>query len=67
MNAGYEARMAQGLSASNEARQMMANWLRITRAPKIEAPDYRMMLLQRYPKGLINDAELEALLGILYN
>ncbi len=67
MNAAYEPRMAQGLSASNEARQMMADWLRITRAPKVQTPDYRTMLVQRYPAGLINDAELEALLGVLYH
>lgn len=67
MNAGYEPRVARGLSASNEARQVMADWLRLTRAPKIERPDYRSMLVQRYPAGLINEAELEALLSALYN
>jgi hypothetical protein len=65
MNAGYESRVTRGLSASCEARQMMADWLRITRAPKHEAPDYRAMLLQRYPLGLFNDAELDALLRVL--
>ena len=67
MNAVYESRMTRGLSASSEARQMMADWLRITQAPKQQVPDYRAMLIQRYPSGLINDAELEALLGILHN
>ena len=67
MNAVYESRVTRGLSASSEARQMMADWLRITQAPKQHAPDYRAMLIQRYPCGLINDAELEALLGILHN
>lgn len=67
MNAGQESRVTRGLSASNEARQMMADWLRITQAQKTQAPDYRAMLTQRYPSGLINDAELEALLGILHN
>ncbi|WP_268799023.1 hypothetical protein [Pseudomonas huanghezhanensis] len=66
MNAGYELHMARGLSASCEARQMMADWLRFTHAPKARKPDYRAMLVQRYPEGLINDAELEALLGLLY-
>ncbi|WP_279613886.1 hypothetical protein [Pseudomonas sp. RGM 3321] len=28
-------------------------------------PDVRAMLLQRYPAGLLNDAELEALLRVL--
>jgi len=46
---------------------MMADWLRITQAPQRQIPDYRAMLTQRYPSGLINDAEIEALLGILHN
>lgn len=70
MNAGHESRVTRGLSASSEARQMMADWLRITQAPRLQeqaqAPDYRDMLVKRYPRGLINDAELEALLGILH-
>lgn len=59
--------MTRGLSASNEARQMMADWLRITQAQKMQLPDYRAMLARRYPSGLLDDAELEALLGILKN
>jgi len=66
MNAGHESHTTRGLSASSEARQMMADWLRITQAQKTQVPDYRAMLTQRYPSGLINDAELEALLGILH-
>jgi hypothetical protein len=67
MNAGHESQVARGLSASSEARQMMADWLRITQAQKtqVEATDYRTMLTQRYPYGLINDAEMDALVGIL--
>ncbi|GFM82458.1 hypothetical protein PSCICO_30160 [Pseudomonas cichorii] len=64
MNAGINQHHARGLSASNEARQMMADWLRTTKLPK-PRPDVRAMLLQRYPAGLFNDAELEALLGVL--
>ncbi|MFJ3482596.1 hypothetical protein ACIPL1_04345 [Pseudomonas sp. NPDC090202] len=65
MNAGHEPSVARGLSASSEARQILADWLRMTQAPKTQAPDYRTMLLQRYPSGLIDEAEMEALLGIL--
>ncbi|MFJ4142035.1 hypothetical protein [Pseudomonas sp. NPDC089734] len=64
MNAGINQHHARGLSASNEARQMMADWLRTTRLPK-PRPDVRALLLQRYPAGLFNEAELEALLGVL--
>ncbi|WP_296260079.1 MULTISPECIES: hypothetical protein [unclassified Pseudomonas] len=66
MNAGHKWRGAQGLSASSEARQMMADWLRITQGPRKQAPDYRAMLIQRYPRGLIDDAEIDALLDILH-
>jgi len=67
MNAGHESSVTRGLSASSEARQMMADWLRITQAPKAQsqAQEYRTMLTQRYPYGLIDDAEMEALVGIL--
>ncbi|KPB43060.1 Uncharacterized protein AC515_0572 [Pseudomonas savastanoi pv. phaseolicola] len=42
----------------------MADWLRTTRPAK-SRPDVRAMLLQRYPAGLFNEAELEALLRVL--
>ncbi|WP_349971174.1 hypothetical protein [Pseudomonas caspiana] len=64
MNAGLEHR-ARGLSASSETRQMMADWLRATSMRKPQRPDVRQMLLQRYPAGLFNEAELEALLSVL--
>lgn len=64
MNAGIEQR-ARGLSASSEARQMMADWLRATSVSKPKRPDVRQMLLQRYPADLFNEAELEALLSVL--
>lgn len=64
MNAGLEHR-ARNLSASSEARQMMADWLRTTSMRKPQRPDVRQMLLQRYPAGLFNEAELEALLSVL--
>lgn len=64
MNAGIE-HGARSLSASSEARQMMADWLRTTRIRKPQRPDVRQMLLQRYPAGLLNEAELEALLSVL--
>ncbi|WP_397450951.1 hypothetical protein [Pseudomonas sp. NA-150] len=66
MNAAIEQNVARGLSASNEARQIMADWLRTTRnrtmTPKADA---RQLILARYPAGLISDAELEALLRVV--
>ncbi|MCD5996004.1 hypothetical protein KDX38_20350 [Pseudomonas sp. CDFA 602] len=66
MNAVMSQHRARGLSASssNEARQLMAEWLRTTKHVK-PRPDVRAMLLQRYPADLFNEAELEALLGVL--
>jgi hypothetical protein len=63
MNAGIEQNAARGLSASNEARQVMADWLRTTKTAPIH--DKRQLLLARYPAGLISDAEVEALIRIL--
>jgi len=67
MNASHEPRAARGLSASSEARQMMAEWLRITQATKNQTSDDRTFLMQRYPSGLINEAEIDALLTVLRN
>ena len=64
MNAGIEQR-ARVLSASSEARQLMADWIRATRVANPKRPDVRKMLLQRYPADLLNEAKLEALLRVL--
>lgn len=64
MNAGITPYRARGLSASNEARQILADWLRTTKPVK-KRPDVRAMLVQRYPAGLLDDAELDALLSVL--
>jgi hypothetical protein len=63
MNAALEHH-ARGLSASSEARQMMADWLRTTNIRTHQRPDVRKMLLQRYPAGLLEEAELEALINV---
>jgi len=74
MNAGHELRVTRGFSASSEARQMMADWLRTTQIPTermhdaqalAQAGDFRETLSKRYPSGLITDAEIEALVGVL--
>ncbi len=65
MNADQESPVTRGLSASSDARQILAQWLRITQARKTQTLDYREMLTKRYPSGLINEAEMDALLGIL--
>lgn len=64
MNAGIGPDRARSMSASNEARHIMANWLRTTRPLKPHA-DIRTMLVRRYPTGLLNDAEVDALLSVI--
>lgn len=64
MNAGIGHYRARGMSASNEARQVLADWLRTTKPIKPRG-DVRTMLVQRYPAGLLNEAELEALINVL--
>ncbi|WNW12433.1 hypothetical protein RRX38_15195 [Pseudomonas sp. DTU_2021_1001937_2_SI_NGA_ILE_001] len=65
MNAGLRPYAPRAIAASNQAREILAAWLKVNRAPKAKA-DPRLMLLQRYPLGLLDEAELEALLKILY-
>ncbi|WP_330219676.1 MULTISPECIES: hypothetical protein [Pseudomonas] len=42
----------------------MADWLRRTRLPR-PRPDTRLMLIERYPRGLFSEAELQALVTII--
>jgi hypothetical protein len=65
MNAGIEQNAARGLSASNEARQVMADWYWLGTTKTAPIHDKRQLLLARYPAGLISDAEVEALIRIL--
>lgn len=76
MNAGHELRVTRGFSASSEARQIMADWLRTTHIPTEcqeqtqvleQRGDFRELLSKRYPVGLINEAEIEAMLGLLHS
>jgi hypothetical protein len=64
MNAGIGPYQARSMSASNEARRILANWLRTTRPLRPDA-DARTMLVRRYPDGLLNEAEIDALLRVI--
>jgi hypothetical protein len=64
MNAGIGPDRVRSMSASNEARQIMTNWLRTTRPLKPHT-DARTMLVQRYPAGLLNEAEVDALVSVI--
>lgn len=64
MNAGIGFYRARNMSATNEARHTLANWLKANRPLKMPS-DARTMLVQRYPAGLLNEAEVEALIDVI--
>ncbi|MDD1976504.1 MULTISPECIES: hypothetical protein [Pseudomonas] len=45
------------------ALRRVAQWLKSNGAIRGRKSDHRRSLLERYPRGLITEAELEALLG----
>ena len=49
---------------NHEALQVLAQWLKHNGPIRVRKTDPRRLLLERYPAGLITDAELDALLGI---
>ncbi len=61
MNAGCQKKIRR-LTANTYSRKRMigASWRR--QAPGMQTHEYRTALLQRYPVGLIDDVEIEALL-----
>jgi len=50
-----------------ESMQRLAQWLKCNGAIKIQKPDPLQMLMERYPAGLLSEAELEALLGTFHH
>ncbi|WP_166361164.1 hypothetical protein [Pseudomonas akapageensis] len=51
-------------AVNRESLQVLAQWLKNNGATRVRQTDPRRAIIERYPAGLINDAELEALLGI---
>ncbi|MCY1395982.1 hypothetical protein D9M71_109410 [compost metagenome] len=63
MNAVSE--LASHPSAVNrESLQVLAQWLKNNGAARVRKTDQRQAIIERYPAGLINDAEIDALLGM---
>lgn len=50
-------------SITAESMQRVAQWLKCNGGIKLQKPDPLQLLSQRYPAGLLSQAELEALLG----
>lgn len=51
-------------AVNRESLQVLAQWLKNNGTNRVRKTDPRRAIIERYPAGLINDAELEALLGI---
>ncbi|MDU9392438.1 hypothetical protein [Pseudomonas sp. zfem002] len=49
---------------SHEALRVLAQWLKNNGPIRVRKTDPRRLLAERYPAGLITEAELEALAGI---
>lgn len=49
---------------NHEALRVLAQWLKHHGPTRVRKTDPRQLLAERYPAGLISEAELEALMGI---
>lgn len=49
-----------------EALEAVAQWLRHHGTLRVRKTDPRRALVERYPQGLITEAEFDALLGVCY-
>jgi len=49
---------------NHEALRVLAQWLKHNGPTRVRKTDPRRMLVERYPAGLITEAELDALVGI---
>ncbi|MGE8409751.1 MAG: hypothetical protein ACN6QH_22220 [Pseudomonas sp.] len=49
---------------NHQALQVIAQWLKHNGPIRVRKTDPRRLLAERYPAGLITEAELDALLGI---
>ncbi|MDD0976770.1 hypothetical protein [Pseudomonas fontis] len=66
MNAARE--LASHPSAVNhESLQLLVQWLKRSDAHRVRKTEPRRLLVERYPAGLISDAELEALLAFWHS
>ncbi|MHA6197855.1 hypothetical protein ACX3YG_26220 [Pseudomonas wadenswilerensis] len=63
MNAARETAMHPTVM-NHEALQVLAQWLKHNGPIRVRKTDPRRLLAERYPAGLITDAELDALAGI---
>lgn len=51
-------------AVNHESLQMLVQWLKRKDAQRVRKTEPRRLLVERYPAGLITEAELDALLGV---
>ena len=50
---------------NSESLQVLAQWLKSNGTRQVREPDPRRMMIERYPAGLLSEAELEALWDVM--
>ncbi|BAQ72010.1 MULTISPECIES: hypothetical protein [Pseudomonas] len=58
-------RTSHPLAMSNESLQALAQWLKSNGTRQIREPDPRRIIVERYPAGLLSEAELQALWDVV--
>ncbi|EPL04445.1 hypothetical protein JFV28_05105 [Pseudomonas sp. TH05] len=58
-------RASHPLAMNNESLQALALWLKSNGTRQIREPDPRRMITERYPAGLLSEAELQALWDVM--
>ncbi|MHC6223434.1 hypothetical protein ACYU03_01375 [Pseudomonas sp. X10] len=63
MNAASESALPPS-AVDHESLKVLAQWLKHHGSIRVRTTDPRHLLNERYPQGLISDAELEALMDV---
>lgn len=58
-------RVSHPLAMNNESLQALALWLKSNGTRQIREADPRRMMVERYPVGLLSEAELQALWDVM--
>ncbi|AZC22020.1 MULTISPECIES: hypothetical protein [Pseudomonas] len=58
-------RASHPLAMSNESLQVLVQWLKSNGTRQMREPDPRRIIIERYPAGLLSEAELQALWDVV--
>lgn len=53
------------MAVNGESLQIVAHWLKSNGTRQIREPDPRRIIVERYPAGLLSEAELQALWDVV--